>query len=54
MLTPFQKAFAEIDLLNNEGIQMPNGVLNYDEICYGEFKKVDSLKVNKIKSILST
>jgi len=33
---------------------MPNGVLDYDNICYGEFHKVDVEKVKKIKQILST
>ena len=54
MLMPFQKAFKEIDLLLDHGIKMPNGVLDYDYICFGELKKVDVEKVKKVKQSLSS
>ena len=55
ILLPHLKASIEIELLTLEGIQMPNGVLDYNEICYrGSTKKIDFEKVKRIKANLSS
>lgn len=51
LLTPYLKALCEIDLLCDEGITMPNGVLDYTRFTSGPKKKIEYEKLKKVKSL---
>lgn len=50
ILTPFLKLLTEIDLLIEEGIKLPNGMLDYSKFTNGPRKKIDIEKLKKLKS----
>ena len=50
LLSPFLKGLCEIELLLEEGIKMPNGVLDLAKLQFGPKKTIDIEKVKKLKS----
>lgn len=50
ILSPFQKLLAEIDLLLDDGIKMPNGVLDYSKFTTGPRKRIETEKLRKLRS----
>ena len=50
VMTPYLKALAEIELLLDHGIRMPNGVLDYTKFLSGPRQAVDFERLKSIKS----
>lgn len=50
LLSPFLKGLCEIELLLEEGIKMPNGVLDLAKLQFGPKKTIDVDRVKKLKS----
>ena len=51
---PYQRALAEIELLEDEGIRMPNGLVDYSEFTSVSKKQIDYIKLGKVKSQASS
>ena len=54
LMTPYLKAQCEIELLTEEGIKMPNGVLDYSQFTYGPKSSIDFVQLKKVKSTYSS
>lgn len=54
ILAPFQRALAEIELLEDEGIRLPNGLIDYSEFTNVNKKQLDFIKLSKVKSYTSS
>lgn len=50
ILLPILKAQIEIELLTEEGLQLPNGALSYDEITVGHQKAVQLDRLKQVKT----
>ena len=53
-MTPYLKASCEMELLTDEGIKMPNGVLDYSQFTYGPKQAIDFVQLKKVKSAYSS
>jgi len=53
-MTPYLKAICEMELLTEEGIKMPNGVLDYSQFTYGPKAAIDFILLKKVKSAFSS
>ena len=49
-MTPYQLALCEIELLEQEGIRMPNGVIDYSQFTSGPKLAIDGALLKKVKS----